>query len=165
MYFADELRYSLRSLEKYAPWVRHVYLVTNGQVRLLKIVFFEKATKNFVIFLKVLHLLKALTKYEGPNIWRDARFLNPFFAAGSWLKIKKRASLQTLGRSYCMRALVNVKTMRKIAQIFVTLSEKMNKKVYSTQILIYAHPSLQYWLTITARTLCTYSSLSLYHNY
>ncbi len=33
--FADkeELRYSLRSLEKYAPWVRHVYLVTNGQVR------------------------------------------------------------------------------------------------------------------------------------
>jgi hypothetical protein len=68
MYFADELRYSLRSLEKYAPWVRHVYLVTNGQVRLLKIIFFEKATKFFVIFLKVLHLLKALTKYEGPNI-------------------------------------------------------------------------------------------------
>ena len=28
----DELRYSLRSLEKYAPWIRHVYLVTNGQV-------------------------------------------------------------------------------------------------------------------------------------
>ena len=51
-----------------------------------------------------------------------------------------------------MRALVNVKTMRKIAQIFVTLSEKMNKKVYSTQILISAHQSLQYWLTITERT-------------
>ena len=32
--FADseELRYSLRSLEKNAPWVRHVYLVTSGQV-------------------------------------------------------------------------------------------------------------------------------------
>ena len=32
--FADyeQLRYSLRSLEKYAPWVRRVYLVTNGQI-------------------------------------------------------------------------------------------------------------------------------------
>ena len=28
----DELKYSLRSLEKYAPWVRHVYIVTNGQI-------------------------------------------------------------------------------------------------------------------------------------
>ena len=28
----DELRYSLRSLQQHAPWVRHVYLVTNGQV-------------------------------------------------------------------------------------------------------------------------------------
>lgn len=28
----DELRYSLRSLEMYAPWVRHVYLVTDRQV-------------------------------------------------------------------------------------------------------------------------------------
>ena len=28
----EELRYSLRSLEKYAGWVRHVYLVTNGQI-------------------------------------------------------------------------------------------------------------------------------------
>ncbi|PSN30812.1 hypothetical protein C0J52_26045 [Blattella germanica] len=28
----EELRYSLRSLERYAPWVRHVYLVTNGQI-------------------------------------------------------------------------------------------------------------------------------------
>jgi len=28
----DELRYSLRSLEMYAPWVRHVYVVTNGQI-------------------------------------------------------------------------------------------------------------------------------------
>ncbi len=27
-----ELRYSLRSLERYAPWLRTVYLVTNGQV-------------------------------------------------------------------------------------------------------------------------------------
>lgn len=27
----DELRYSLRSLERYAPWVRHVYIVTDGQ--------------------------------------------------------------------------------------------------------------------------------------
>ncbi|MGP5482314.1 Stealth CR1 domain-containing protein [Brachybacterium alimentarium] len=27
----DELRYSLRSLENYAPWVRHVYIVTDGQ--------------------------------------------------------------------------------------------------------------------------------------
>ncbi len=28
----DELRYSLRSLEMYAPWIRHVYLVTDRQV-------------------------------------------------------------------------------------------------------------------------------------
>ena len=28
----DELRYSLRSLEMYAPWVRKVYIVTNGQI-------------------------------------------------------------------------------------------------------------------------------------
>ncbi|OQR97629.1 N-acetylglucosamine-1-phosphotransferase subunits alpha/beta [Achlya hypogyna] len=28
----EELRYSLRSIEKYAPWVRHVFLVTDGQV-------------------------------------------------------------------------------------------------------------------------------------
>ena len=28
----DELKYSMRSLEKYAPWIRNVYLVTNGQV-------------------------------------------------------------------------------------------------------------------------------------
>ena len=27
----DELRHSLRSLELYAPWIRHVYLVTDGQ--------------------------------------------------------------------------------------------------------------------------------------
>lgn len=32
--FADnqELRYSLRSIEKFAPWVRNVYIVTNGQI-------------------------------------------------------------------------------------------------------------------------------------
>ena len=28
----DELRYSLRSLDMYAPWIRHVYLVTDQQV-------------------------------------------------------------------------------------------------------------------------------------
>lgn len=28
----DELRFSLRSLEMYAPWIRNIYLVTNGQV-------------------------------------------------------------------------------------------------------------------------------------
>ncbi|GAM17280.1 hypothetical protein SAMD00019534_004550 [Acytostelium subglobosum LB1] len=28
----QELKYSLRSIEKHAPWVRHVYIVTNGQV-------------------------------------------------------------------------------------------------------------------------------------
>lgn len=32
--FSDkyELKFSLRSLEKYAPWIRHVYIVTNGQI-------------------------------------------------------------------------------------------------------------------------------------
>jgi UDP-N-acetylglucosamine-lysosomal-enzyme len=28
----EELRYSLRSIYTYAPWVRHIYIVTNGQV-------------------------------------------------------------------------------------------------------------------------------------
>jgi len=28
----EELRYSLRSIEKFAGWVRHIYLVTNGQI-------------------------------------------------------------------------------------------------------------------------------------
>jgi hypothetical protein len=28
----EELRYSLRSLETYAPWIRRVYIITNGQV-------------------------------------------------------------------------------------------------------------------------------------
>ena len=28
----DELKYSLRSLEKHAPWFRNVYMVTNGQI-------------------------------------------------------------------------------------------------------------------------------------
>lgn len=28
----NELMYSLRSIEKFAPWVRHIYIVTNGQI-------------------------------------------------------------------------------------------------------------------------------------
>ncbi|GFO26810.1 N-acetylglucosamine-1-phosphotransferase subunits alpha/beta-like, partial [Plakobranchus ocellatus] len=28
----EELRYSLRSIQKFAPWVRHVFIVTNGQI-------------------------------------------------------------------------------------------------------------------------------------
>lgn len=28
----DELKYSIRSLMKYAPWVNHIYIVTNGQI-------------------------------------------------------------------------------------------------------------------------------------
>eukprot|EP01133_Synstelium_polycarpum_P003476 gene3476-3966_t len=28
----QELRYSLRSIENFAPWIRHIFLVTNGQV-------------------------------------------------------------------------------------------------------------------------------------
>lgn len=28
----DELRYSLRSLQAYAPWIRHIYLVTDSQI-------------------------------------------------------------------------------------------------------------------------------------
>lgn len=28
----DELRYSLRSVEKYAPWIHNIYIVTSGQV-------------------------------------------------------------------------------------------------------------------------------------
>ena len=27
----DELKYSLRSVEKYAPWVNHIYIITNRQ--------------------------------------------------------------------------------------------------------------------------------------
>jgi len=29
---SDELKYSLRSLEKYAPWVRNIYIVTDNQI-------------------------------------------------------------------------------------------------------------------------------------
>jgi hypothetical protein len=29
---SEELRYSLRSLIKYAPWIRHIYLVTDNQI-------------------------------------------------------------------------------------------------------------------------------------
>lgn len=29
----DELRFSIRSVEQFAPWLRHIYIVTNGQVR------------------------------------------------------------------------------------------------------------------------------------
>ena len=28
----DQLLYSLRSIELYAPWIRHVFIVTNGQI-------------------------------------------------------------------------------------------------------------------------------------
>ena len=28
----EELRYSLRSVERFAPWIRHVFIVTNGQI-------------------------------------------------------------------------------------------------------------------------------------
>lgn len=28
----DELRYSLRSVELYAPWIRHIYIITDGQI-------------------------------------------------------------------------------------------------------------------------------------
>ena len=30
--FVQELRYSLRSVEQHAPWVRHIYIVTSGQI-------------------------------------------------------------------------------------------------------------------------------------
>lgn len=28
----EELRYSLRSIDRFAPWVRHIYIITNGQI-------------------------------------------------------------------------------------------------------------------------------------
>lgn len=28
----EELRYSLRSIERHAPWVRNIFIVTNGQI-------------------------------------------------------------------------------------------------------------------------------------
>jgi hypothetical protein len=28
----DEMKFSLRSVEKFAPWVRHIFIVTNGQI-------------------------------------------------------------------------------------------------------------------------------------
>ena len=31
-YDNDELRYSLRSLEQYVPWINHVYIITDGQI-------------------------------------------------------------------------------------------------------------------------------------
>jgi UDP-N-acetylglucosamine-lysosomal-enzyme len=29
---SEELRYSLRSLVRFAPWIRHIYLVTDNQI-------------------------------------------------------------------------------------------------------------------------------------
>ena len=31
-YSYQELRYSLRSIDIHAPWIRHIYIVTNGQI-------------------------------------------------------------------------------------------------------------------------------------
>ena len=28
----DQMKYALRSIERFAPWVNHIYIVTNGQV-------------------------------------------------------------------------------------------------------------------------------------
>ncbi|XP_031330046.1 N-acetylglucosamine-1-phosphotransferase subunits alpha/beta [Photinus pyralis] len=39
-----ELKFSLRSLEKYAPWVNHVYIVTNGQIPYWLNLDYEKVT-------------------------------------------------------------------------------------------------------------------------
>ncbi|XP_057667171.1 N-acetylglucosamine-1-phosphotransferase subunits alpha/beta isoform X1 [Diorhabda carinulata] len=39
-----ELKFSLRSLEKYAPWVNHVYIVTNGQIPYWLDLDYEKVT-------------------------------------------------------------------------------------------------------------------------
>lgn len=36
--------YSLRSIEQYAPWIRHVYIVTNGQVPYWLDLSFERVT-------------------------------------------------------------------------------------------------------------------------
>lgn len=40
----DELKYSIRSVLKYAPWVNHIYIVTNGQVPRWLDTEFEKVT-------------------------------------------------------------------------------------------------------------------------
>ncbi|XP_074026778.1 N-acetylglucosamine-1-phosphate transferase subunits alpha and beta isoform X1 [Leptinotarsa decemlineata] len=40
----EELKFSLRSLEKYAPWVNHVYIVTNGQIPSWLNLDYEKVT-------------------------------------------------------------------------------------------------------------------------
>ncbi|XP_066144339.1 N-acetylglucosamine-1-phosphotransferase subunits alpha/beta [Euwallacea fornicatus] len=40
----NELRFSLRSLEKFAPWINHVYLVTNGQIPYWLNLDYEKLT-------------------------------------------------------------------------------------------------------------------------
>lgn len=44
--FSDkyELKFSLRSLEKYAPWIRHVFIVTNGQIPYWLNLDYEKVT-------------------------------------------------------------------------------------------------------------------------
>ena len=40
----DELKYSLRSLEKYAPWINHVYIVTDRQIPKWLDLDYEKVT-------------------------------------------------------------------------------------------------------------------------
>lgn len=40
-------RYSLRSLEQFTPWVRHIYIVTNGQVPFMS----NKQFSTMLVFL------------------------------------------------------------------------------------------------------------------
>lgn len=40
----DELKYSIRSVLKYAPWVNHIYIVTNGQIPKWLDINFDKIT-------------------------------------------------------------------------------------------------------------------------
>lgn len=54
----DELRYSLRSVEKHAPWVRHIFIVTNGQIPSWLNLDNDKVTvvSHFDIFVNKSHL-------------------------------------------------------------------------------------------------------------
>ncbi|CAH1971467.1 unnamed protein product [Acanthoscelides obtectus] len=64
-----ELKFSLRSLEKYAPWVRHVYVVTNGQIPYWLDLDYDKVT--IVSHKEIFQDPSSLPTFSSPAIERN----------------------------------------------------------------------------------------------
>ncbi|XP_076255868.1 uncharacterized protein LOC143193513 isoform X2 [Rhynchophorus ferrugineus] len=62
----NELRFSLRSIEKYASWVNHVYIVTNGQVPYWLNTSYEKV--SIITHEQIFRDVKNLPTFSSPAI-------------------------------------------------------------------------------------------------